>query len=176
MKQVVITGVSTGIGYACVKVLLSREFRVYGSVRNQTDTDRLQRDFGERFVPLLFDVTDEETVQAEAARVSEHLGTDMLDGLEQCRDRGCRSPGPSPDRPVSTPTRGQPRRSFYCDEGVSAAARHRSDKERDSWEDCEHQLRRWQDCRALHGRLLGIEVRTGRFLRKLAARTDAVWD
>ena len=67
MKQVVITGVSTGIGYACVKMLLSREFRVYGSVRNQTDADRLQREFGERFVPLLFDVTDEEAVQAGAA-------------------------------------------------------------------------------------------------------------
>ena len=81
MKQVVITGVSTGIGYACVKLLLSREFRVDGSVRNQSDAGRLQRDFGERFVPLLFDVTDEETVQAEAAKVSEHLGTNMLDGL-----------------------------------------------------------------------------------------------
>jgi len=81
MKQVVITGVSTGIGYACVKLLLSREFRVYGSVRNQTDADRLQRDFGERFVPLVFDVTDEETVRAEAAKVSEYLGTGMLDGL-----------------------------------------------------------------------------------------------
>jgi hypothetical protein len=33
-----------------------------------------------------------------------------------------------------------------------------------AWEDCEHQLRRWQDCRTLHGRLLGIEVRAGRFL------------
>jgi NAD(P)-dependent dehydrogenase (short-subunit alcohol dehydrogenase family) len=81
MKQVVITGVSTGIGYACVKMLLSREFRVYGSVRNQTDADRLQQDFGERFVPLLIDVTDEEAVQAGAAKVSEHLGRNMLDGL-----------------------------------------------------------------------------------------------
>src|SRR6516225_9545439 len=81
MKQVVITGVSTGIGYACAKLLLSREFRVYGSARNQTDADRLQRDFGERFVPLLFDVTDEEMVQAAAAKVNEHLGTDILDGL-----------------------------------------------------------------------------------------------
>ena len=42
MKQVVITGVSPGIGYACVKMLLSREFRVYGSVRNQTDADRFR--------------------------------------------------------------------------------------------------------------------------------------
>jgi NAD(P)-dependent dehydrogenase (short-subunit alcohol dehydrogenase family) len=81
MKQVVITGVSTGIGYACVKLLLHREFRVYGSVRSQADADRLQRDFGERFVPLLFDVTDEEAVQAAAANVREHLETAVLDGL-----------------------------------------------------------------------------------------------
>ena len=43
--------------------------------------DRLQREFGEGFVPLLFDVTDEEGVQAGAAKVSEHLGRNMLDGL-----------------------------------------------------------------------------------------------
>jgi NAD(P)-dependent dehydrogenase (short-subunit alcohol dehydrogenase family) len=81
MKHVVITGVSTGIGYACVKVLLSNGFRVYGSIRNQADAQRLQRDFGDRFVPLLFDVTDEETVQAAAAKVSDYLGGGALDGL-----------------------------------------------------------------------------------------------
>lgn len=81
MKNVVITGVSTGIGYACVKALLSRDFRVYGSVRNQMDAERLQRDFGDRFVPLLFDVTDEETVQAAAVKVNEGLGARTLDGL-----------------------------------------------------------------------------------------------
>jgi len=81
MKHVVITGVSTGIGYACVKVLLSNEFQVYGSVRNQMDAERLQRDFGDRFVPLLFDVTDEAAVQGAAAKVSEYLGSATLDGL-----------------------------------------------------------------------------------------------
>ena len=81
MKHVVITGVSTGIGYACAKALLSGEFQVYGSVRNQMDAERLQRDFGDRFVPLLFDVTDEEKVQAAAVKVSEYLGTATLDGL-----------------------------------------------------------------------------------------------
>lgn len=81
MKHVVITGVSTGIGYACVKELLSREFRVYGNVRNQLNAERLQRDFGDRFVPLLFDVTDEAAVHAAAAKVSECLGVGTLDGL-----------------------------------------------------------------------------------------------
>ena len=71
MKQVVITGVSTGIGHASVKVLLGRGFRVFGSVRSRADADRLQREFGEAFIPLLFDVTDEAAVQAEAEKVSQ---------------------------------------------------------------------------------------------------------
>jgi NAD(P)-dependent dehydrogenase (short-subunit alcohol dehydrogenase family) len=81
MKQVVITGVSTGIGYACVKVLVERGFRVFGSVRKQADADRLQKEFGEMLVPLLFDVTDEPAVQAAAEQVSGHLGMATLDGL-----------------------------------------------------------------------------------------------
>ena len=81
MKQAVITGVSTGIGYACVKVLIERGFRVFGSVRKQEDTDRLQKEFGEMFVPLLFDVTDEPAVQAAAEKVGAHLDNATLDGL-----------------------------------------------------------------------------------------------
>jgi len=81
MKNSVITGASTGIGNACAKVLLSHGFRVFGSVRKQEDAVRLQRDFGEKFVPLLFDVTDEAAVRAGAAKVAEYLGTGVLDGL-----------------------------------------------------------------------------------------------
>jgi NAD(P)-dependent dehydrogenase (short-subunit alcohol dehydrogenase family) len=94
MKQVVITGVSTGIGYASVKVLLSRGFRVFGSVRNRADADRLQREFGEAFVPLLFDVTDESAVQAEAAKVGQYLKTETLDGL--VNNAGIEVAGPLP--------------------------------------------------------------------------------
>ena len=43
MKKVVITGVSTGIGYASVNVLLKRGFRVFGSVRTREDAGRLQK-------------------------------------------------------------------------------------------------------------------------------------
>jgi NAD(P)-dependent dehydrogenase (short-subunit alcohol dehydrogenase family) len=81
MKQVVITGVSTGIGHASAKVLLNRGFRVFGSVRKTVDADRLRREFGEMFIPLLFDITDEPAVQEEAARVSQMMETSTLDGL-----------------------------------------------------------------------------------------------
>ena len=81
MKQVVITGVSTGIGNACVRVLLARGSRVFGSVRKQGDADRLQKEFGERFVPLLFDVTDEGAVQSAAKTVNQYLNGDTLGGL-----------------------------------------------------------------------------------------------
>jgi NAD(P)-dependent dehydrogenase (short-subunit alcohol dehydrogenase family) len=81
MKQVVITGVSTGIGHATVKVLLDRGFRVFGSVRKTSDASRLQGEFGQMFEPLVFDVTDESAVLAEAARVSQILEDRKLDGL-----------------------------------------------------------------------------------------------
>jgi NAD(P)-dependent dehydrogenase (short-subunit alcohol dehydrogenase family) len=57
-KDVVVTGVSTGIGWGTTKVLVSKGFRVFGSVRKPADADRLQREFGNGFVPLMMDVTD----------------------------------------------------------------------------------------------------------------------
>ena len=61
-KDVVVTGVSTGIGWGITKVLVSKGFRVLGSVRKQADADRLQREFGNGFVPLMMDVTDADAV------------------------------------------------------------------------------------------------------------------
>jgi NAD(P)-dependent dehydrogenase (short-subunit alcohol dehydrogenase family) len=72
MKSVVVTGASTGIGWGCVKVLSGSGYRVFGSVRKQADADRLAREFGANFVPLLFDVTDEAAVAAGAGRSKRH--------------------------------------------------------------------------------------------------------
>jgi hypothetical protein len=60
-KDVVVTGVSTGIGWG-TKVLVSKGFRVFGSVRKQADADRLLREFGNGFVPLMMDITDADAV------------------------------------------------------------------------------------------------------------------
>jgi NAD(P)-dependent dehydrogenase (short-subunit alcohol dehydrogenase family) len=81
MQSVVITGASTGIGWATAKLLLDRGFRVFGSVRKQADADRLGSEFGANFTPLLFDVTDEAAVLAAARQVRAALDGETLSGL-----------------------------------------------------------------------------------------------
>jgi NAD(P)-dependent dehydrogenase (short-subunit alcohol dehydrogenase family) len=81
MKSVVITGSSTGIGWGCTKVLIKKGWRVFGSVRKQADADRLVKEFGPNFVPLIFDVTDATAVGKAADQVAAALGNATLDGL-----------------------------------------------------------------------------------------------
>ena len=80
-KDVVVTGVATGIGWGTTKVLVSKGFRVFGSVRKQADADRLQREFGDEFVPLLMDITDADAVHQAAQKVGSMIGDRNLVGL-----------------------------------------------------------------------------------------------
>jgi NAD(P)-dependent dehydrogenase (short-subunit alcohol dehydrogenase family) len=80
-KDVVVTGVSSGIGWGTTKILISKGFRVFGSVRKQTDADRLQREFGNCFVPLLMDITDADAVYQAARKVGSMIGDRNLVGL-----------------------------------------------------------------------------------------------
>jgi NAD(P)-dependent dehydrogenase (short-subunit alcohol dehydrogenase family) len=81
MKSIVVTGVSTGIGWGTAKILIQRGLRVFGSVRKSQDAERLQKEFGENFIPLIFDVTNELAVQAAAQQVREQLNGETLFGL-----------------------------------------------------------------------------------------------
>jgi NAD(P)-dependent dehydrogenase (short-subunit alcohol dehydrogenase family) len=80
-KDVVVTGVSTGIGWATTKVLIAKGFRVFGSVRKQADADRLQNEFGDGFVPLMMDITDADAVHQAAQKVGSMIGDGNLAGL-----------------------------------------------------------------------------------------------
>src|SRR5580693_440796 len=80
-KDVVVTGVSTGIGWGTTKVLVSKGFRVFGSVRKQADADRLRREFGNGFVPLMMDITDADAVYQAAGKVESMIGDRNLTGL-----------------------------------------------------------------------------------------------
>lgn len=92
MKSVVVTGVSTGIGWGITKVLIQNGYRVFGSVRKQQDAERLSREFGLNLLPLIFDVTDESAVQAAAEQVRDRLNGETLFGL--VNNAGIAVPGP----------------------------------------------------------------------------------
>ncbi len=92
MKSVVITGASTGIGWATAKLLVHKGYRVFGSVRKQGDAERLVGEFGSHFTPLLFDVTDEPAVLAAAREVRAALNGETLAGL--VNNAGIAVPGP----------------------------------------------------------------------------------
>ena len=82
MKKVVITGVSTGIGYSSAKILCDSGYRVFGSVRKQEDAEKITSEFGANFTPLIFDVTDSKGIQENAEIVkSELLPGEALAGL-----------------------------------------------------------------------------------------------
>jgi NAD(P)-dependent dehydrogenase (short-subunit alcohol dehydrogenase family) len=81
MKYVVVTGVSTGIGYDAALYLIERGYHVFGSVRKVADGERVQRELGEQFSPLLFDVTDGEAVETAVSQVTQHVGSSGLAGL-----------------------------------------------------------------------------------------------
>jgi NAD(P)-dependent dehydrogenase (short-subunit alcohol dehydrogenase family) len=98
MRSVVITGASTGIGWATAKLLLDRGFRVFGSVRKQADADRLKSEFGANFTPLLFDVTDEAAVLSAAREVRAALGGETLAGL--VNNAGIAVAGPLLELPI----------------------------------------------------------------------------
>lgn len=100
MRHVVITGASTGIGYATVRELIDHEYHVFGSVRKAADAERLQEAFGESFTPLLFDVTDAPAIQAAVEQVRTALGEeDNLVGL--VNNAGVAVAGPLMHLPVA---------------------------------------------------------------------------
>lgn len=98
MRSIVVTGVSTGIGFATAEVLISRGMRVFGSVRKAEDAERVRAALGEDFHPLIFDVTDEAAIREAADTVRGELGGETLAGL--VNNAGIAVSGPLLELPV----------------------------------------------------------------------------
>lgn len=76
--NILITGASTGIGLACTEKFIDEGYTVYGSLRKQSDADRLSQEHGEHFRPLLFDVTDQDAITSEANKLTNELDGEGL--------------------------------------------------------------------------------------------------
>ena len=90
VKNIVITGVSSGIGRASLDLLHEKGYHIFGSVRNQADADKLSKIYPDRFTPLLFDVQKHDEVVRASKVVFEHCET--LAGL--INNAGIAIPGP----------------------------------------------------------------------------------
>src|SRR5437899_8350120 len=77
-KTVVITGASSGIGRACLSLMSSAGWLVFGTVRKASDRARLR---SENVYPVIMDVQDATTVSAAAEEVASRLDGIALDGL-----------------------------------------------------------------------------------------------
>jgi len=97
--SVVVTGVSTGIGNGTLHELVRAGYHVFGSVRKREDADRLSRELGASYTPLIFDVTDAAALASAAAEVRNALGTRKLSGL--VNNAGVAVPGPLLELPVA---------------------------------------------------------------------------
>ncbi len=81
MQAVLITGVSSGIGYATAKYLKGLNYHVFGSVRSPEDAARLENEMGPGFTALIFDVRNRNAVFAAAGKVKAMMGTHYLRAL-----------------------------------------------------------------------------------------------
>ncbi len=91
-RTILITGVSSGIGYGMAKEFISRDYTVFGSVRKEEDVQRLKSELGEKFIPLIIDVTNQSLINKAAEKVHSYLEGNGLSGL--INNSGISIPGP----------------------------------------------------------------------------------
>ena len=80
-KNIVVTGVSSGIGHEMALCLAKKGYRVFGSVRKVADSVALETALGDRFHRLVFDVCDKQSISSAAADVSKIVGDDGISAI-----------------------------------------------------------------------------------------------
>ena len=74
MKYILVTGASSGIGFAVTKALCNNHYHVLASVRTSDDAKKLKDQLGDAVSPLIFDVTDVESIKKAFLQAMELVG------------------------------------------------------------------------------------------------------
>ncbi|MCF6360053.1 MAG: SDR family oxidoreductase [Cyclobacteriaceae bacterium] len=80
-NAIIITGVSTGIGFELAKQFAQKGYQVLGSVRKLEDAGLLMDQYPDNFLPLVFDVTDHKAIDTAVDEVKQLLKGESLVGL-----------------------------------------------------------------------------------------------
>ncbi len=80
-KNIVVTGVSSGIGQETVRCLVSNGYRVFGSVRKASDAKPFEDELGDQFHALVFDVCDADSIRAATDGVSDIVKDDGINAI-----------------------------------------------------------------------------------------------
>lgn len=81
IRNVVVTGASTGIGAACTRHLAEKGFRVFATVRKESDAERVRGFANPRIQPLFLDVTNSDSIAAAVKSVEAEVADAGLAGL-----------------------------------------------------------------------------------------------
>lgn len=81
MKYILVTGVSSGIGYNTLDYFLNLGYHVFASVRKDEDKIRLEKEFVNNFTCLVFDVTNLDDIKSSLLVVQKIIGKNSLTAL-----------------------------------------------------------------------------------------------
>src|SRR5258707_5390182 len=161
-QSVVVTGISTGIGWCITKVLIANGFTVFGSVRRQSDADRLQHEFGEAFTPLIMDVTDRQTGRRASCSPGERTAR-LFHAGRIGQQRRCGSSGSTSSSAtgrISPSTRSKPASATFCDAGLCSSTGCRSGPARAGRTDHQYRLYRGKDRYPVYGSICCVKTWT----------------
>lgn len=91
-KNVLITGVTSGLGKEFAQAFLRKGYTVFGSARKPDSTPELKSIFADHFHEVVFDVTDVHALSKAAEQLQGHIGKDGLYAI--INNSGIHMPGP----------------------------------------------------------------------------------
>jgi NAD(P)-dependent dehydrogenase (short-subunit alcohol dehydrogenase family) len=80
-KTILVTGASSGIGWATSLELAEKGWRVFAAVRKEADAKKLTEASSGKIMPVIMDIVDYESVKRGAREIEKILGDAGLDAL-----------------------------------------------------------------------------------------------